>query len=454
MKPNVILINCDDMGYGDLGCYGSAVNKTPNIDRIAREGMRFTDFYMASPVCSPSRGAMLTGCYPPRISFGYFEKFCVLMPGQAIGLNPDERTIADILRSEGYHTKIIGKWHCGDQLEFLPLNFGFDEYYGLPYSNDMGRQKGLEHLNNPPLPLIKDNEVIQQQPDQRALTERYTEQALNFIGRHRDEPFFLYFAHMHVHTPLYAAERFVSESENGDYGACVAAVDWSMNCLLHKLEEEGLTDNTLIIFTSDNGSRGLDGGSNAPLRGAKTNTWEGGMRVPCIMRWPGHIPAGKVCSEIFASIDFLPTIAALCGAKLPENKIDGLDLSELCLGGNNGRETFFYYKCNQLEAVRCGDWKLHVQKGNMWTKGEKVQLLYNLTEDISEENNVYEQNPEIVAKLERLLEKCRYEIGDEVEGVQGTEVRPVGRVENPKPLTEYDENHPYIIALYDRTDSG
>ena len=455
-KPNIILINCDDMGYGDLGCYGSAVNRTPAIDKLAREGTRFTDFYMASPVCSPSRGAMLTGCYPPRISFGAFDGHAVLFPGQGVGLNPDEVTIASMLRAKGYRTKIIGKWHCGDQPEFLPLNYGFEEYYGLPYSNDMGRQAGRKN-QYPPLPLIKDNTVIQQQPDQRALTERYVEQALEFITEHRGEPFFLYLAHMHVHLPLYAAERFAQESENGDYGACMAGVDWSVECLMHKLNEEGLIEDTLIIFTSDNGSRGDNGGSNAPLRGAKQSTWEGGMRVPFIMSLPGRIPAGRICSDIFASIDLLPTIAALCGADLPEAKIDGLDLSALCLGEAEAdgfacpqrRETFFYYRQNNLEAVRCGDWKLHMLKD-----GKKVRLLYNLADDISEAHNLYAGHPDIAAQLEKLAEGCRAELGDEAEAIQGTEIRPIGRVENAQALTEYDENHPYINAMYDKPEAG
>lgn len=454
-RPNIILINCDDMGYGDPGCYGSAVNRTPAIDRLAAEGMLFTDFYMASPVCSPSRGAMLTGCYPPRIGFGSFEGQWVLFPGHAVGLSPDELTIADILRKEGYRTKIIGKWHCGDQPEFLPLNHGFDEYYGLPYSNDMGRQAGRQN-QMPPLPLIKDDAVIQQQPDQRSLTERYTEQALEFIERNRGGPFFLYFAHMHVHLPLYAAECFVNESKNGDYGACMASVDWSVDCLMHKLEKENLSENTIIIFTSDNGGRGDNGGSNFPLRGCKTTTWEGGMRVPCIMRWPRGIPAGSVCPDIFASIDLLPTIAALCGvsdSNMPKSKIDGLDLSALCTGGAGNeapkRETFFYYRQNALEAVRRRDWKLHIRKD-----GEAVRLLYNLREDISEQHDVCELYPDIAEQLEKSAQNCRIELGDEASGIKGAEVRPIGRVADARPLTEYDENHPYIIAMYDKTEAG
>jgi len=452
-KTNVILINCDDLGYGDLGCYGSAVNKTPAIDRLARGGTRFTDFYMASPVCSPSRAAMMTGCYPPRIGFGEFDGRVVLFPGQGIGLNRNETTIAKIFLDNGYRTKIIGKWHCGDQPEFLPHNYGFEEYYGLPYSNDMGRQAGKPNaMNEVPLPLIKNSEVIQQQPDQRALTERYTEQALEFIERNAGAPFFLYFAHMHTHLPLYAAERFVSESGNGDYGACVASVDWSVECLLHKLDEKNLADDTIIIFTSDNGSRGDNGASNAPLRGTKQFTWEGGQRVPCIFRWPGKIPAERICNEIFTAMDFLPTLAAMCGIEhKPEKIIDGMDLSETVLGLRSSvkRETFFYYKQNDLEAVRHNDWKLHVLK-----QREPVKLLFNLKDDISESNNLYCERLDVAAELERLLDECRSELGDAASGIAGAGARECERVENPKPLTTYDENHPYYIAMYDKAERG
>ena len=231
-RPNIILINCDDLGYGDLGCYGSTINSTPALDRMAREGMRFTDFYMASPVCSPSRGAMMTGCYPPRIGFGAFEGRLVLFPGHAVGLNPEEITVARLLSDAGYATKLVGKWHCGDQPEFLPTRHGFDSYYGIPYSNDMGRQR--EDDTWPPLPLVRDEDVIQQQPDQAALTERYVEESVRFIRDNRDRPFFLYLAHMHVHLPIYPSARFMRESRNGRYGGAVACVDWATDVLLHE----------------------------------------------------------------------------------------------------------------------------------------------------------------------------------------------------------------------------
>lgn len=449
-QPNLILINCDDLGYGDLGCYGSQVNHTPTIDLMAEKGMRLTDFYMASPVCSPSRGAMLTGCYPPRIGFGDFEGEWVLFPGQGVGLNPDETTIATLLREKGYRTKIVGKWHCGDQPEFLPTQHGFDEYYGLPYSNDMGRQITREY--NPPLPLLHNEIVIQQQPDQRSLTERYVEQCTDFIHSNRNEPFFLYLAHMHVHLPLYAPERFTKTSKNGDYGACVECVDWATSCILYQLEQDGIDENTLVVFTSDNGSRGDHGGSNFPLKGAKGTTWEGGQRVPCILYWPNHIQPGMVCNQILSSIDFLPTFAKLCGAEPRAHvKIDGIDFSNLLTSPEAPpvRKDFFYYRMNDLEAVREGDWKLHVSK-----EGKPVRLLYNLKQDVKEEHNLYEQNPDLAHRLETLLRQCREDLGDSATGVAGKGTRPIGRISNPKPLTEYNEKHPYIIAMYDSGNVG
>ena len=331
--PNIILINCDDLGYGDLGCYGSQVNKTPNLDRMAAEGMRFSDFYMASPLCSPSRGAMMTGCYPRRIGFGTFEGLGVLFPGQGVGLSADEVTVAEILKGQGYATKIVGKWHCGDQPEFLPTRHGFDSYYGLPYSNDMGIQASNLFKPMPPLPLLRDEEVIEEQPDQASLTSRYVEESVRFLREKREGPFFLYFAHMHVHLPHYVAWRFLKTAINGPYGAAVECIDWSVGVLMHELKRLGLDERTLMIFTSDNGSRGDRGGSNLPLKGGKFNTWEGGLRVPCIMRWPGTIPAGTVSSEIVTSMDFLPTLARLAGAEPPaERIIDGKDVAALMTG--------------------------------------------------------------------------------------------------------------------------
>ncbi len=463
-RPNIVLINCDDLGYGDLGVYGSTINKTPSLDKMAAEGVRFTDFYVASGVCSPSRGALLTGCYPKRIGFGSFDGSRVLFPGAAIGLNPNETTIAGALKDAGYATKIIGKWHCGDQPEFLPTNHGFDSYYGLPYSNDMGRQIAdptivdhdrLEQLRKrPPLPLIRDEDVIQEQPDLRALTERYAEEAVRFIRGNTEEPFFLYFAHMYVHLPLYAPENLVNASDNGDYGACVAGVDWTTKVLFDELQRQGLDENTLVIFTSDNGSRLQDqGGNNGVLRGRKGQTWEGGHRVPCIMRWPSRIPAGEVRNELASTIDFFSTIAGIAGAELPQDRTtDGVDISSLMFANEpteSPRSEFFYYLENNIEAVRDSRWKLHVRK-----EDEEINELYDLESDPGETVNVFDDHPNVVARLTALIESCRQDLGDDVNGFAGNDVRPAGRVKNPDTLTHYDPEHPYIYAEYDKAERG
>ncbi|MGF1483630.1 MAG: sulfatase [Opitutales bacterium] len=449
-QPNLLLINCDDLGYGDLGCYGSTRNRTPHLDRLAAEGMRFTDFYMASSVCSPSRCAMLTGCYPPRIDCGEFDGVPVLFPGDATGLNPEEETIATLLKRAGYATKLVGKWHCGDQPEFLPTRHGFDSYYGLPYSNDMGIQK-VNPDRTTPLPLMRDDGVIQEQPDQTGLTERYVEECVRFIRAERDRPFFLYLAHMHVHLPLLVSQRFLEASSNGAYGGAVECIDWAMGALLAELQAQGLTENTLIVFTSDNGSRARgEGGSNDPLKGHKGQLHEGGIRLPCIVRWPGQVPAGTVCETLMSAIDFLPTFTALANAPSPQKTIDGLDFTEVFRGqrATGPRETFYYYWKHELCGVRKEDWKLMVhQRG--FEEAEAVRALYNLREDIGETNNVYAANPQIVAELEALLQECRADIGDDLTHTLGVNRRPKGRVQNPVPLTQFDPAHPYIIASYD-----
>ncbi|MGI9602619.1 MAG: sulfatase family protein [Acidimicrobiales bacterium] len=476
-RPNIVLINCDDLGYGDLGCYGSPVNQTPAIDKMADEGVRFTDFYMASPVCSASRAAMLTGCYPTRVSFGGSASGGlggVLFPGWGVGLHPDEVTIATLLQREGYATKLIGKWHCGDQPDFLPTNHGFDSYYGIPYSNDMGRQVENSDLTEadlekllvdigctepflrPPLPLLLDEEVIEAQPDQAALTERYLEHAVRFIRDNRDTSFFLYLAHMYVHLPIYVQERFKAASANGDYGAAVACVDWATDVILAELARLGLDDNTLVIFTSDNGALAVErggSGSNLPLRESKGTTWDGGQRVPCIMRWPRRIAAGQTCADMVTALDFLPTIAGWVGAEAPTDRvIDGAVIdAHVGLDGPapDPDRAFFFIGGPSIEAVRVGRWKLHVNK-----RGVEMCELYDLSVDIGETTDRSADHPDVVADLTSRIEAARLDLGDERLGIDGTGVRPIGRVDNPVTLTEFDPDHPYFMAEYDLADRG
>jgi arylsulfatase A len=469
LRPNILLINCDDLGYGDLGCYGSTLNETPHLDQLAQEGVRFTDFLMASPLCSPSRAALLTGCYPPRIGFGYLDGLGVLFPGHRLGLNPDEVTLAKVLADEGYATMHVGKWHCGDQPPFLPTRHGFDGYYGIPYSNDMGRQVQpadvptvAEMLSTiglklpvddmPPLPLMAGDDVLEQQPEQSSLTARFVEQSLVFMRANRDRPFFLYLAHIYVHLPIYVQERFAAESRNGTYGAAVATIDWATGVLLAELKQLGLDENTIVIFTSDNGSRAREGGSNGPLRGRKGTTWEGGLRVPCIVRWPGRIPVGVTCDELAASIDLFPTLAGLAGANVaPERTIDGVDIASLLFDprSESPRSTFWYYRGDDLEAVREGRWKLHLAKhGN-----ERLEL-YDLAADAGERDDLLSSEPEVAARLVGEADAARRELGDRRLGVVGSGVRAAGEVENPATLTSYDPHHPYYMAEYDLPDRG
>lgn len=473
-KPNVLLINCDDLGYGDLSCYGSSRNDTPYLDRLAEEGVRFTDFYMGSSMCTPSRGCMMTGCYPPRIGFGEFHGEWVLFPGHDIGLNPSEISLAKMFKNAGYATMHIGKWHCGDQPGFLPTDHGFDDYYGLPYSNDMGRMP--MRPDSPPLPLLHGREVIEQQPDQCTLTERYVEKSVEFIRDHRDEPFFLYLAHMHVHLPLYVAPAFMEKSRNGAYGACVSAIDWSTGALIHALKRYGLYEDTIIIFTSDNGSRNDFGESNGQLRGSKATTFEGGFRVPLIVSWPGHTQAG-VSHALMTSMDLYPTLAKIVGGTVPADRvIDGIEMTDQFLGLdlNSKRDTFFYYQGNNLEAVRVRNWKLFVcrrpnagkpseadrptdeDKKSPWSAIREAPIaeLYDLDSDAGETTNVYDAHPEIVAELMEKIVACREDIGDAYTRTRGKNVRPIGHVDNARLLTEYDPDHPYIIAMYDRNESG
>lgn len=453
-KPNIILINADDLGYGDLGCYGSTLNQTPQIDALANSGKRFTDFYVGSPVCSASRAALMTGCYPQRIGFGHHS---VLFPGENVGLDPHETTIASQLKQSGYTTKIIGKWHCGDQPAFLPTNHGFDRYFGIPYSNDMGLQQGKPKEKYGPLPLMRDEVVIQQQPDQHGLTERYTEEALQFIDQNLDKPFFLYLAHLYVHVPLFVPPTFLRKSRNGVYGGAVECLDWSTGMIVDWLEHRGLRENTLIIFTSDNGACGMPlAASNAPCRGTKGTTWEGGQRVPCIMSWPGRIEAGSTASGVVRAMDLLPTLSRLAGLEEPPPlEIDGVDLTDYILGANPDcpNDTFYYYNHHDLEAVRVGDWKLHFKKRRRPARknlgSESVQELYHVREDIGEACNLYRKHPDIVERLSRIGEAARERLGDASEDRAGRDCRPIGQVQDARQLTTYREDYPYIVAEYD-----
>ncbi len=449
MKPNIILINCDDLGYGDFGCYGSKKNHTPNIDHLADKGVRCTDFYMASPLCSPSRAAMLTGCYPPRISFGSFDGMGVLFPGQGIGLNPDELTLPRMLKEAGYSTCITGKWHCGDQQPFLPIHYGFDDYIGLPYSNDMGLQKNS--TIDVPLPLLANSSVIEMQPDQTRLTDLYTRHAVSFIEGHAHSPFFQYMAHMHVHLPLMVHPRF-KHADKTPYQCAVEAIDESTGEIIAALKRVGVYDNTIIIVTSDNGSRNDYGGSNGILRGGKGTTWEGGMRVPCIISWPQKHTRGTTYSGLFTSLDFLESLSIICGGRLDKVTRDSYDYSAVFAGDVSRvpeRKAFYYYFMNDLEAVRYKDWKLHISK-----LGKSVRLLYNLAEDPSESNDLYGLHPELNEIFDSLIEKARYELGDNLLGVSGAGVRPCARVNNPVPLVKAANDDPLVVLMYDTDERG
>jgi arylsulfatase A-like enzyme len=455
-----VIIYVDDLGYGDLGCYGSEINDTPHIDRVAKEGMRFTHYYSASPVCTPSRAALLTGCYPGRVGFDVFgekKNAWVLFPGYAEGLHPDEQLLPELLKEKGYATSHIGKWHLGDQPEHLPTRHGFDSYYGIPYSNDMCVT--VKRRNHPPMPLMRDETVIQQQPTQAALIERYTEEAVSFIRANRDKPFFLYLAHLHVHLPHYVMESFVSKSRNGRYGAALAAVDWSTGVLMAELKRLGIEDNTIVIFTSDNGSRARgEGGSNGPLRGHKGQTWEGGMRVPCIVKWPAQVPAGKVSGELVAAMDFHPTLAALTGhdvSTLPKH--DGVNVLSVWRGENGAkapREHFFYFLRNNLQAVRSGKWKLrHAFDKEKDSNPDKLEL-YDLTKDPGETRDLAAGHPDVVKRLTEAMTGIRAELGDARLGIKGSERRPPAVSPNPKPLTTFDPDYPYIEPTYQLNEGG
>lgn len=443
-QPNFVLIFIDDMGYGDIGPYGSRINRTPHLDRMAEEGMLLTSFY-AAPVCSASRAQVMTGSYAPRVSVPG-----VFFPAGPKGLNPKENTVAELLKEEGYATMCVGKWHLGDQPEFLPTNHGFDHYYGIPYSNDMNRKAMKDGRNVCPLLRGDKVEELLDGEGQARVTEQYTNEAVKFIKAKRDKPFFLYFAHTAVHVPIFPGKRFQGKSKNGRYGDWIEEIDWSVGEVMKALKASGADEDTLVVFTSDNGpwaSKGSDGGVATPLRGSKGGTLEGGVREPTIARWPGKIAKGSRCDAVAGNIDFLPTFVSLAGGKVSAKpKIDGRDISGLLLGRTtkSPHEAWFYYKGTQLKAVRQGPWKLALspQSLGMGIKerpqdllGKEVRL-YNLDEEIGEVTNVAAENPEVVGRLQALAETMRADIGD---GKAGAGVRPAGQVDNPVMLYPAEE---------------
>lgn len=440
-KPNVIVILVDDMGYGDIDPFGCTQCKTPALNRMASEGLKLTSFY-AAPVCSASRAQILTGSYAPHVSIPG-----VLAPNSKVGLNPAEHTIAKLLKAQGYTTSCIGKWHLGDQPDFLPMNHGFNHYFGLPYSNDMARVN--TDTNEKVIPLIRDNKIIEfmKDEDQDRLNRIYTEEAVKFIQSNKDHPFFLYLAHSAVHTPIHPGPEFKGHSGHGRYYDWVEETDWSVGQILDTLRSLKLDSNTLVIFTSDNGpwlSKGEDAGSSGPLRGGKGSTWEGGLREPTIAWWPGRIPAGKVSDAVTGEIDLLPTFVTLAGGAVPQDRlIDGADMTELLLGktDRSPREAHFYYQGYKLQAIRSGPWKLALgpQEYSMGFKENEKQYgertpglrLYNLETDIGETTSVAEAHPDEVKKLMELADKQKLTLGD---GPKGTGVRPPGEVKDPQPL--------------------
>jgi arylsulfatase A-like enzyme len=401
-RPNVIIVFTDDQGYGDVGCFGAKGFVTPNLDRLADEGIQFTDFYSAGNVCSPSRAALMTGSYPVRVGMTW-----VLGPGSSVGLNLEEVTIAEMLKSIGYATAAVGKWHLGDDKAFLPTRQGFDEYFGLPYSNDMS-----------PLPLLQDEEAIEYSPDLSQLTKRYTEKACDFITRNRQGPFFLYLAHTMPHVPLAASADFEGLTERGLYGDVITEIDWSVGRILDTLDQLGIADNTLVAFASDNGPWLLFGnhaGSAGPLREGKMTTFDGGQRVPGILRWPDRIKGQTVSKEIVSTMDLFPTLAEITGTALPPWPLDGrslLPLLEGQPGAASPHDAFYFYDGTDLQAVRSGPWKLHLphsyltipEPGRDGDRGREEWRdlglsLFNLDDDPGETVNLAAQHPDVVRRL-------------------------------------------------------
>jgi arylsulfatase len=469
--PNVVLIFCDDLGYGDIGSFGAKGYTTPNLDRLAKNGVRFTNFHVSQAVCSASRAALMTGCYNNRIGI-----HGALGPGGQVGLNKDEVTMAELFKQKGYATGMSGKWHLGDAPQFLPVHHGFDEYYGLPYSNDMwphhpemkanlakaeanankpNAKKGEEPKKRkgfPPLPMIEGDKIIDPEvtpEEQEQLTTQYTERAVKFIEKNKDKPFFFYLAHSMPHVPLYVSSKFKGKSERGVFGDVIMEIDWSVGEVMKALETAGIEKDTIVIFTSDNGpwlSYGTHAGSSGPLKEGKGTSWEGGIRVPFIARWPGKIPADSECREPAMTIDLFPSFAKVIGAALPSHKIDGLDITEMLENPKDAKCPhpfyFTYYANNQLQAVMGGQWKLVLPhtyrtlggrtggeggKPAPYTNAQAELALYDLYNDAGETMNVADKHPEVVARLQGYAESAREDLGDSLQKRAGTGTREPGR---------------------------
>ena len=452
-KPNIIIINMDDMGYGDTGPYGATGYATPNFNRLAKEGMRFTHFYAAQAVCSPSRAALLTGCYPNRIGMSGGA----LMPWSPKALNTSEETIASLLKKAGYHTGMLGKWHLGSKPPYLPLHFGFDSFYGIPYSHDMWpidyEGKPITDTNNwrmkfPPLPVLEGDKqiaTITTLEQQATLTTTLTKKAEQFIAKNKQYPFFLYLAHPMPHVPLAVSDKFKDKTKAGLFGDVISEIDWSIGRVLDVLDKNGLSKNTLLIVTSDNGpwlSFGEHAGSSGGLREGKGTAWDGGTRVPCFIRWPGRVEAGAVCSQLLTNMDILPTVMAAAGASLPKQQIDGLNFLSLLTGKSfaSPRDLFYvYYDVNNLKLVRYKNWELVLpHKSQAYSQGspgkagkpgstpivDVPMALYDLTHDPGTVYDVQKQYPEIVQKILKYVEQAREDLGDDLTQRKGKNIRP------------------------------
>lgn len=440
--PNFVIVYADDLGYADIGSFGAKGYQTPNLDRMAAEGMRLTNFYVAQAVCSASRAALLTGCYPNRVGIQG-----ALNHTANYGIHRAEMTIGEVLKQRGYATAAFGKWHLGHHPQFLPTHNGFDEYLGLPYSNDMWPQHPTQKNFYPDLPLIEGDKVAKLDPDQTQLTTWYTERAVQFIEKSKDKPFFLYLAHSMPHVPLHVSNKFKGKTQRGLYGDVIAEIDWSVGQVLDTIKRLKLDNDTLVIFTSDNGpwmSYGNHAGSPGPFRESKGTSFEGGVRVPFVARWPGRIPKSAVSRLPAMTIDLLPTLAKLAEAPLPPRTIDGLDIWPLLTnkrGAKSPHDAYYFYWGKELHAIRSGKWKLHLPhpyqslseaandgKAGKFVRKEIELSLFDLEKDQGETTNVAAENPAVVKQLLEFAERARVDLGDTLTKREGQNVRAAGKL--------------------------